>query len=529
MFVLFLILAIVLGIMWQQERKKNADIAKQLDDATERISNLSRFEQILNAEEEAEKIRSSAAADAERVRSEAKADAERIRSEANEEAKSLRSDAKEVNQKSRQRLEDAQAEANRKIDSANDEAKRIVSEAEKKAEEIAGDAYAALKSVDELKKTERAIKNTIQGYGDEWLKPSYSLLDELADEFSHTDAGLKLKDARANSARMVKEGLAADCDYVENNRKTTAIHFVVDAFNGKVDSILSKTKKENYGKLEQQILDAFQLVNENGTAFRNARITPEYRDSRLQELRWAITVNELKAQAQDEQRQIKEQMREEARAQREYERTQREAAKEEAMLKKAMEKVEAKLAEASAEQKAKYEAEIADLQVKLKEAEEKNQRALSMAQQTKHGNVYVISNIGSFGENIYKVGMTRRFNPMDRVKELGDASVPFSFDVHAFIESDDAPALEHSLHKALAMMQVNKVNPRKEFFRASLSDIRALVESTGAKVHWTMEAEAADYRETLAIEERLRNDPEAQKQWEEFYSRISSDSDQNDE
>ena len=98
MFVLFLILAIVLGIMWQQERKKNADIAKQLDDATERISNLSRFEQILNAEEEAEKIRSSAAADAERVRSEAKADAERIRSEANEEAKSLRSDAKEVNQ-----------------------------------------------------------------------------------------------------------------------------------------------------------------------------------------------------------------------------------------------------------------------------------------------------------------------------------------------------------------------------------------------------------------------------------------------
>ena len=115
------------------------------------------------------------------------------------------------------------------------------------------------------------------------------------------------------------------------------------------------------------------------------------------------------------------------------------------------------------------------------EAEEKNQRALSMAQQTKRGNVYVISNIGSFGENVYKVGMTRRLEPMDRVRELGDASVPFPFDVHAIIESDDAPALENTLHKALALMQVNKVNPRKEFFRVSLSDIHEIKEKISAQ------------------------------------------------
>ena len=146
-----------------------------------------------------------------------------------------------------------------------------------------------------------------------------------------------------------------------------------------------------------------------------------------------------------------------------------------------------------------------------------------MAQQTKRGNVYVISNIGSFGENIYKVGMTRRLDPMDRVRELGDASVPFPFDVHAIIESDDAPALETTLHKALALMQVNKVNPRKEFFRVSLSDLHSLVDKMGLKANWTMEAAAAEYRETLAIEESMRNDPDVRRRWEQYNSSISPD------
>lgn len=135
----------------------------------------------------------------------------------------------------------------------------------------------------------------------------------------------------------------------------------------------------------------------------------------------------------------------------------------------------------------------------------------------------MISNIGSFGENIYKVGMTRRLDPMDRVRELGDASVPFPFDVHAIIESDDAPALETTLHKALALMQVNKVNPRKEFFRVNLSDLHSLVDKMGLKANWTMEAAAAEYRETLAIEESMRNDPDVRRRWEQYNSSISPD------
>ena len=321
---------------------------------------------------------------------------------------------------------------------------------------------------------------------------------------------------------MINAGTAAVCDYAQASRKDTAIAFVIDAFNGKVDSILSKVKKDNYGTLEQKIKDAYELVNFNGRAFRNAVITPEYLAARLEELKWGVRAQELKAQAQEEQRRLREQIREEERARREYEKAMKDAAKEEEMLRKAMEKAQKQIESANEANRAEYESKLEELKQKLAEAEERGQRALSMAQQTKHGNVYVISNLGSFGENVYKVGMTRRLDPLDRVRELGDASVPFPFDVHAIIESDDAPSLETSLHKALSLMQVNKVNPRKEFFRVAISDIKAMVEKMGLTTSWTMDAAAAEYRETLAIEDAMKNDPDAKRRWEEYNAAVTS-------
>lgn len=170
------------------------------------------------------------------------------------------------------------------------------------------------------------------------------------------------------------------------------------------------------------------------------------------------------------------------------------------MLQEALEKARMEVESASDEQRAQFEQKLKELEEKLLEAEAKNQRAISMAQQTKRGHVYVISNIGSFGEDVYKIGMTRRLEPLDRVRELGDASVPFSFDVHAMIYSDDAPQLEYDLHREFSDLQINKVNPRKEFFRVKLSDIREMLESKEVSTHWTMMAEATEYRETLAIE-----------------------------
>ena len=120
--------------------------------------------------------------------------------------------------------------------------------------------------------------------------------------------------------------------------------------------------------------------------------------------------------------------------------------------------------QASGEQKEMYEERIREMEDKLRQAQEKRQRAVSMAEQVKKGHVYILSNIGSFGDGVFKIGLTRRWNPQDRVDELGGASVPFGFDVHATILNDDAPALEQKLHEHFALNRVNKRNLRKEFF-----------------------------------------------------------------
>ncbi|MCC6427292.1 MAG: DUF4041 domain-containing protein [Phycisphaerales bacterium] len=392
-------------------------------------------------------------------------------------------------------------------------ADQIIADAEKRALEIAGKAYDAVQNASMYEQTARAMKNIIEGYGDEYLVPAESLLDELAEEFSHADAGRHLKEARDHVKGLIKAGLASRCEYVEVNRREGAERFVLDAFNGKTDSILSRVRHDNAGKLEQEIKDAFNVVNFGGRAFREARITDQYLAARLQELRWAAVAQELKRREQEEQRRVRDQIREEEKARREFERAIRDSAKEEEMLRKAMAKAEAQVAAASADQRAKIEAQLADLRAKLVHAEEKNRRAISMAQQTRKGHVYIISNVGSFGDHVYKIGLTRRLDPLDRIWELGDASVPFDFDVHAMILSEDAPKLENDLHKHFLLKQINKVNYRKEFFRVSLAEIRRELQNLGIEAKWTMTAEAMEYRETLAIERAIEADPAAREAW----------------
>jgi hypothetical protein len=142
--------------------------------------------------------------------------------------------------------------------------------------------------------------------------------------------------------------------------------------------------------------------------------------------------------------------------------------------------------------------DIEELQRRLTEAQANKERALSRAQMTRSGHVYIISNVGSFGEHVYKIGMTRRLDPMDRVRELGDASVPFQFDVHAIIYAEDAPALEASLHRLFAKRRVNRVNERKEFFKATIDEIAQAVVEHHGQIEIVKDAEAAEYRKTLA-------------------------------
>ena len=136
--------------------------------------------------------------------------------------------------------------------------------------------------------------------------------------------------------------------------------------------------------------------------------------------------------------------------------------------------------------------QIEQLERNLQESLESKERAISQAELTQSGHVYVISNIGSFGENIYKIGLTRRLEPEIRVRELGDASVPFHFDIHAMMFSDDAPALEHNLHEVFENKRVNLVNRRKEFYKVTLDEIEKEAKKINPNVEFYYTAESQE-------------------------------------
>ncbi|MBK8477273.1 MAG: DUF4041 domain-containing protein [Opitutaceae bacterium] len=533
--VLFVVMLIRAGWLKRQIQKRDGELAdarKHAEDTQlqcEETASKLRTEgatlvakQIAEVDREGERVRAHLESEVHRLRAELeplrrfaslRSDESQARSlleQATEEARALRAQSQLLLERAKTSSEEQRSEALAKARDAREraeatlaqatrEAGRIVTEAHQRAESIAGDAYTALREKDHLEDAVKAIRNVIDGYGDRYIVPTRSVLDGLAADFGHTEAGQALRNAREHSKRMVENNAAATCDYAERERRTTAIRFVIDAFNGRVDAVLSREKTDNLGTLEQEIRDAFNLGNLNGAAFRNAQILPAYLDSRLNELRWAVSVRELRERDREEQRRLQEQIREEEKARRDYERAIKEAEKEERTLREALEIARQEVAGASTEARAKFEREIAMLNQRLAEAEAKGQRAKSMAEQTRAGNVYIISNVGSFGENVFKIGMTRRLNPIDRIWELSDASVPFDFDIHAMIKCDNAPTLERRLHEKFEDLRVNRVNPRKEFFNVPLERVRDLVKEEGLEAVFTMAAAAHEYRESLAI------------------------------
>ncbi len=474
---------------YDHEARKSQQAAEALLAKTlHEIGPLRKYESLRDAE-----------AEIKRVLGDAMAEAIALRKDAQTLLQQSRTAAVEERSKATQRAKEIRDRADALLDQATTDAGRIVEDAHKRAEQIGGDAYAALRDKHTLEQAVQALWNVTEGYGDRYVIPSHIILDDLAADFGHTEAGEALRAAREQSRRMVEQKQAAACNYVEDDRRERANRFVVDAFNGRVHAILSRTKHDNHGTLEQEIRDAFSLVNLNGIAFRDARILPTYLDARLAELKWAVVVQEMRLKEREEQRRLKEQMREEEKARREYERAMQEAQREEEVIKTALEKARLEAEQANAEQRVEFAEQIATLNQRLAEAEAKNQRALSMAQQTRKGNIYIISNVGSFGEEVFKVGMTRRLEPIDRVWELSDASVPFDFDVQAMIPCEDAPALENLLHTEFDDLRINKINSRKEFFRVPLERIRSLVTAKGIQASFTMVAEAHEYRETQVL------------------------------
>lgn len=271
------------------------------------------------------------------------------------------------------------------------------------------------------------------------------------------------------------------------------------AFNEDCDLLISKVKPGSYPRTLERIEKLANDLEKISIHFQ-CQFNIRYIELKLEECTLAYQFKLKKQQEDEEQRIIREQIKEEQKARREYERAILEAEKEEKMYQDMLNKAKAELENSNAEKMAAINAQIALLEQQLAEAKNKEERARSLAEQTKRGYIYVISNIGSFGENVYKIGLTRRLDPMERVKELGDASVPFFFDVHAFIYSEDAPALESMLHKRFDSQRVNAVNTRREFFEVDLKDIKNAVEElTGNEANFYMTALAEEYYETLRI------------------------------
>jgi F0F1-type ATP synthase membrane subunit b/b' len=467
--------------------------------------------------------------DAETLKAEAREALEAAKLKAQGVLNESQKEAREIASKARKDAKEKREKAEAALNLVTLYALEIRQKAEQRARDIAEEAYDAKGKVKDYKATALALQNRIEKYEGVYLVPPTHILDEMADEFGFSKFGEKLKLARERTKLMQTNGTAATCGYPDGWKKDHALKFVLSTFNGKVDTVLSRIKTGNQGRLIQEIKDACAMVNNDGEVYKNARIQEEYLDSRLEELKWGVAVQKLKEKMREEQRAIREQIREEEKARTEIERAIKQAEREEDLVNKAIAKIKKQFEEASEAEKAKLEAELRVLNGKLVEAEEKSKKAISMAQQTKKGHVYIISNIGSFGEDVYKIGLTRRLDPNERVRELGDASVPFPFDVHAVLASDDAPALETELHRRFLERQVNKINKRKEFFRVGLTELRKAADELGLESSWTLTAEAAQYRETLALEQAMKTNTELRQKWLAEQATFNSDEESLDE
>ena len=274
------------------------------------------------------------------------------------------------------------------------------------------------------------------------------------------------------------------------NRQT---RLTLRAFNGECASAIANTRWNNIVAMEKRILNAEKQIN-NANRSIQLTINEGYVALKLDELHLTHEYRERLKTEKDERRELARAEREEKKLLAEARAAEREERRYQALLAKARK-------EAGTDQR-----RIKELEVALAEAHATSERARSMAQMTKSGYVYVISNIGSFGDVVVKIGLTRRVNPDDRVRELGDASVPFRFDTHAMIYSEDAPALETALHQEFSDRRVNAANMRKEFFRVSLEEVEDAVRRLAPGADFFRDREAQEWHETLARREQALED-----------------------
>ena len=366
-----------------------------------------------------------------------------------------------------------------------------------------------INDINELRKTKRILIDEIIELDDKKLFQEFGVYQPQYN-FANSDIYKeKLKEIRDAQLEMVKNKTAAVCNTVwkvqgkeELGKKmiSETIKLLIRNFNIECDLCISKVKFSNYESSKKRIEKAFMLQNQLHET-QNIFITGEYFALKIKELELAYEYQKKKKEEKEELQRKKEELREAEKVAKEIEEKRQELEKEKNHYQKQLDKVNEQIINCHDEEDREY-------LIEKKERIENHASEVAAAlndldyREANHkaGYVYIISNIGAFGENIYKIGMTRRLEPEERIAELSGASVPFKFDIHAMIFSDDAPKLEATLHRHFADKKVNLINGRKEFFNVSLEEIKKVVlENHDKTVDFINEPDAEQYRESMML------------------------------
>lgn len=377
----------------------------------------------------------------------------------------------------------------------------LVNELQKKVDKLQSDL---LKKQTELQHVESDIKTKktqLVVLDDEILVQEFGLYRPTFDFASSLDYKEELMKVRTLQKELIKKqnAVSGNMGWQVNGSAAKGKKMVSDtqklllrAFNNECDDIVAKVKYTNFDASLDRIYKSAETISKLGNIMSIA-VTRQYIDAKVKELRIAFEYQQKKQQEKEDLKAAREEQKEQAKIQKEIEEQRKKIEKEQNHYKSAYDKLLKQLDTSPdnselLEKKAELENHLGDIDKALSDID---YRQANM----KAGYVYIISNIGAFGENVYKIGMTRRLDPQERIDELGDASVPFKFDVHAMIFTDDAPALENALHHAFDKRKVNMVNQRKEFFNVTLDEIKEVVKKNFDKtVEFVDVADAEQYR-----------------------------------
>lgn len=403
-------------------------------------------------------------------------------------------------------------DAKEKLSMLQDEFVRIESESRSKLASIQVKIREADAEIVQKRTTLERLRRDIIAAEDEIAMEQFSLYRPTYNFARSEQYKARLDAIRDQQKQMIKNDTAISAnynwhvngDYAAGKKMIgNMVKLFLRSFNNECEAAVSDVKFSNFDRCKNRIEKSYDAINKLGVV-NGISISPEYLKLKNDELRLAYEYAMKKQEEKEEQAEIRRQQREQAKLEKEIAEARKAAEKEKKHYEQALAALNASiLACEDPDQRAELEKKktqvldaVDGIDEKLKDIDyrQANQRA---------GYVYIISNIGAFGEGVYKIGMTRRLDPMERVDELGDASVPFYFDVHAMIFTPDAPALENALHQAFENKRLNMVNRRREYFRVTLDEIKQVVKDNFDKtVEFIDIPPAEQYRESLLMRDK---------------------------